>query len=346
MILLGTILSGIAYGVVFAIGTFVLCMYSTGCYGTTFSWRPLMTCWLLLLATASTALQIKWTLLAFVTKQQDVSPSVFIETNINNRIYVMQYVLYVVINWSADGLLVFRFFCIFERAPRWCVLPAILYLSSLVTGSLALSRLASPGTTQYTNKLANWLIIYRTVSLSLCVILTSLIASRLITVYRRSPGLRHTRSPLKDVAFMLAQSAMLETVFTLVYVITVGLGSPLQNFFLPILGQVQVIAPMLVIYRVVRRGREAMTGLPKQYDMSKPKLQVSTGMPFAGMGYELSASPTISIRGCDSPYNPLPPPYAKDPFDFPIGTFPQTPIAKPAHMWSVQKLGIKQEIWP
>jgi hypothetical protein len=80
-------------GVVFAIGTFVLCMYSTGGYGTTFSWRPLMTCWLLLLATVSTALQIKWTLLAFVTKQQDVSPSVFIETNINNRIYVMLYVL-------------------------------------------------------------------------------------------------------------------------------------------------------------------------------------------------------------------------------------------------------------
>lgn len=52
-----------------------------------------MTYWLLLLATASTALQIKWTLLAFVTKQQDISPSVFMETNINNRIYVMLYVL-------------------------------------------------------------------------------------------------------------------------------------------------------------------------------------------------------------------------------------------------------------
>jgi hypothetical protein len=78
-------------GVVFAIGTFVLCMYSTGGYGTTFSWRPLMACWLLILATVSTALQIKWTLLAFVTKQQDVSPSVFIETNINDRIYVILY---------------------------------------------------------------------------------------------------------------------------------------------------------------------------------------------------------------------------------------------------------------
>lgn len=80
-------------GVVFAIGTFVLCMYSTGGYGTAFSWRPLMTCWLLLLATVSTALQIKWTLLAFVTEQPNVSPSVFIETNINNWVYVMLYVL-------------------------------------------------------------------------------------------------------------------------------------------------------------------------------------------------------------------------------------------------------------
>ena len=80
-------------GGVFAIGTFVLSMYSSGVYGSWLSWRPIMTCWLLLLATVCTALQIKWTLLAFVTKQQDVSPSVFIETNTNNRFYVMLYVL-------------------------------------------------------------------------------------------------------------------------------------------------------------------------------------------------------------------------------------------------------------
>lgn len=109
-----------------------------------------------------------------------------------------------------------------------------------MTGSIALHELASPGTTQGTNELANWLIIYRTVSLSLCIILTSLIAGRLITIYRRSPRLRYSSSPLKDVALMLVKSAMLETVSTLIYVITVGFGSPLQNVFLPILGQVQV----------------------------------------------------------------------------------------------------------
>jgi hypothetical protein len=109
-----------------------------------------------------------------------------------------------------------------------------------VTGSIALRELAYPGTTQGTYKLANWLIIYRTVSLSLCIILTSLIAGRLIIAYRRSPVLRYSTSPLKEVALMLVKSAMLETVSTLVYVVTVGLGSPLQNGFLPILGQVQV----------------------------------------------------------------------------------------------------------
>ena len=39
---------------------------------------------------------------------------------------------------------------------------------------------------------------------------------------------------------MLIESASLDTVSTLVYIITVGIDSPLQNVFLPVLGQVQV----------------------------------------------------------------------------------------------------------
>ena len=109
------------------------------------------------------------------------------------------------------------------------------------------------------------------------------------------------------------------------------------------LRHLQVIAPMLIIYRVVRRGRSTTTELPKHCDMTKPKLglQINSAMPFSGMDYELSASPTMSIRGFDSPFHP--PPYAADPFgDFPIGNVPQSPSAKPAHMSLVQKLGLKR----
>ena len=110
-----------------------------------------------------------------------------------------------------------------------------------MTGSLALRELATSGTRQDNNDLVNWLIIYRTVSLSLCVVLTSFIIGRLIIVDRRGGStLSRPKSPLKNVARMLVESASLETMSTLVYVIAMGLGSPLQNVFLPILGQVQV----------------------------------------------------------------------------------------------------------
>jgi hypothetical protein len=113
-------------------------------------------------------------------------------------------------------------------------------LDNTVTGSLALRELAIPGARQDTDKVAHWLIIYRTVSLVLCIALTSSIVGRLIFHHKAGCGLRKPASRLGNLVRMLVESASLETAATLVYVITVGLGSPLQNVFLPILGQVQV----------------------------------------------------------------------------------------------------------
>lgn len=153
----------------------------------------------------------------------------------------------------------FRFYCIFGRSLWWIWPPSFLYVSSLgrfttfilhsgalnfcvkVTGSLALNQLSTPGTTQQTNKLTNWLVVYRTVSLSLGVIVTSSIIARLLYVHRRmGTAFRSPRSPYLGVVAMLVESASLDTVSTLVYIVTVGINSPLQNVFLPILGQVQV----------------------------------------------------------------------------------------------------------
>jgi hypothetical protein len=85
MILMVSILSGTAYGapslaiqniwslkvvtlfvgIVFVICGFVLIMNFSVGHVSKLSWRPLVTCWLLLLAIVSTALRIKRTLLAF-----------------------------------------------------------------------------------------------------------------------------------------------------------------------------------------------------------------------------------------------------------------------------------------
>ncbi len=107
MNMMGTLLAAIAYGalpsyiiqlrlqgvthpligIVLIICSLVLWTGSSG-HQPNPTWRTLMTCYLILLATTSIALQIKWTLLAFVTQQNNLSPSIFIEENVNNWIYV------------------------------------------------------------------------------------------------------------------------------------------------------------------------------------------------------------------------------------------------------------------
>jgi len=348
MNLMGTVVSGIIYGVAFTICTLALSVGPSERYVPRLSWRIIMTCWFLSLATISTVLQVKWTLLAFVTQRHDLAPSTFIKENMRNWIYIMLNVLYVVINWSADGLLMFRFFCVFRnRALQWGILPVALYIGSLATGSLALHELATPGVTQDTARLANWLVIYRTVSLALCVMLTSLIAGRLIFLHRRAVyGLRNAKSRLLVVARMIVESALLETVSTLIYVITVGVGSPLQNVFLPTLGQIQVVAPMLIIYRVIR-GRDATEELPHHHDMSKQTLsiRINTAVSCSSMGCELSpSSPTRSYyRGFDTPRTPHSPTYMTFPFnDHKIKITPPLPSADPSHPLGLPPIAVKR----
>lgn len=349
MNMMGALLAGIAYGIVLIICPLVLRAGSSGHFPN-LTWRTFMTFWLLLLATASTALQIKWTLLAFVTQQQSVSPSIFIQENISSWIYVTLNALYVNINWSVDGMLVFRFYHIFGRSLRWIWLPALLYISSLVTGSLALRQLATPGTTQNTDKLANWLVIYRTVSLSLGVIVTLSIITRLLCFHRRTGSIfRSPKSPFLGIAAMLVESASLDTVSTLVYIIAVGINSPLQNVFLPVLGQVQVIAPMLILYRVAH-GRDAVTEsmrtgtvlLPQHMTQPTPSIRVNTDL--FSISSELSASPVKSSRGLfDSPRISYPPPYRCH--DFLRGTIPPSPSMDLEHIGEVQKPGHKRTTW-
>jgi hypothetical protein len=238
-----------------------------------------------------------------------------------------------------------------------------------VTGSLALRELAIPGTIQDTNELVNWLIVYRTLSLSLCVILTSFITGRLIIIHRRrGSGLVMPTSRYIIVVRKLVESASLETVSTLVYVITVGLGSPLQNVFLPILGQVQVstsavgtlfsynlwglqvIAPMLILYRVVQ-DPDATAGLPRHHDKTvTPPLciQIGANTSFCSIGCDCSASPTKCSRGFDCPGYCLLPPYAPSSFnESSLANIPQSPAVDPAHMSDIQKLGVKRPAtWP
>ncbi|KAK7472489.1 hypothetical protein VKT23_000604 [Stygiomarasmius scandens] len=89
--------------------------------------------------------------------------------------------------------------------------------------------------------------------MGLNVILTIFIVGRLLYARYRiksSLGSRYGQNYL-SVASMLVESAALYSIWALVFLITYARGSAAQNILLPPLGQIQAIAPLLILTRVI-----------------------------------------------------------------------------------------------
>ncbi|TFY82899.1 hypothetical protein EWM64_g1114 [Hericium alpestre] len=127
-------------------------------------------------------------------------------------------------------------------------------------------QLTVPGTTQSTDKLADWSIAYRTLSLSLSVLLTTAIVGRILHMRRlfSKCGFRADDHYLSAVT-VLVESASLETTTAFIYIICVGVNSPLQTMFLPVLAQVQPEPPVAHI-RAQLQGGPAVAAEPDRGD--------------------------------------------------------------------------------
>ena len=129
-----------------------------------------------------------------------------------------------------------------------------------VTGSLSLYNLTRSQNAEH--EIADFAIAYRTISLSLNVILTFLIIARLLYIRREvgkllseTTGGRGPRSYMSMVA-MLDALASLEAATALVYIVFVGVESPLRDLILPALGQVHFLAD-----EGISIGSEVLTGV-------------------------------------------------------------------------------------
>ncbi|KAG9312275.1 hypothetical protein JVU11DRAFT_7579 [Chiua virens] len=134
----------------------------------------------------------------------------------------------------------------------------VIYISVFqfgVTGSLTFV-LNSSNQTLYSNLAEKAVIPFFTLSVTLNVLATAFIAIRLLTFKRlmeRSLGTKATqKSPYTSIATMLIESSALYATWSLVYIIVYAVSNPGQNIMLMTLGNVQVIAPLLIVYRVSR----------------------------------------------------------------------------------------------
>ncbi|CCM06167.1 uncharacterized protein FIBRA_08408 [Fibroporia radiculosa] len=170
-------------------------------------------------------------------------------------------VSFVLTNWFADALMVWRCSVIYRggRFPPWLAIafPCLMYAAEIVIGLLFLIQVSAPSGSPYLTGAAgaiNWTLPYLCIAVSLNVIVTIMIVARLL-LYRyrisRVLGPRHG-SHYTGIAAMIVESAALYSAFALLLIIPFGMNNSLANVFLQSLSQVQVIAPLLIIYRVAQ----------------------------------------------------------------------------------------------
>ncbi|KAF7377178.1 hypothetical protein MSAN_00137200 [Mycena sanguinolenta] len=162
--------------------------------------------------------------------------------------------VYVVNTWFQDGLLLYRFWTIYSRNYYFAVVPAILFLTSLILSAIVIVILTRPGNSFWSALSIKLAIPYWAISISMTVILTALIAGRLLFMRYRLKKLVGPSSsmPYVTITAMLIESAAIYSINGLLFLVAYSLNDPTQNLWFSLLGQTQSIAPLLIILRVAQ----------------------------------------------------------------------------------------------
>ncbi|PPQ94610.1 hypothetical protein CVT25_011404 [Psilocybe cyanescens] len=258
--LAGIILSAVAYGIVFTLFmmSFVQLIRTTN-KSNLASKLPLLLyiSVIFFLGTLIIGAGSKMTQLSFIDYRMiPGGPAVFEEVEFSIPIDEIANVAYVLANWFADGMVlqVYRCMIIYRscRYPSWLVMgiPAIAYLGSVTTGVLWLTQISA--TSPWVAGSINFTAPYFWLSLALNMTMTIAICARLLffrTRVRKVLGHNHG-SDYTSIAAMVVESAAIYSAFSLCFLIPFALNHPIQNTFIQMLGEVQIIAPLLITYRV------------------------------------------------------------------------------------------------
>ncbi|KAJ7609352.1 hypothetical protein DFH06DRAFT_1247242 [Mycena polygramma] len=242
------------------------------------------------------ACNVEFTQLAFIeNREYPGGPAAYENDFWNIPVDAVGNVLFVLTNWMTDAILLWRFKVIYDqcRVPIWMVMlfPCLMFTGSLAMGSLFLYQLFVKNPFEAANGI-NWTLPYLSLSLSLNIILTLSIGSRLIVWrlrIRRLLGAHHG-SQYTGIASMVVESAALHAVLSLLFLIPDGIGHPLSIIFLQTLMPDQVLSSLLIIFRVARGT--AWSSETSAKVMSTKGTQSNRAVPLSSMQFRMGPAPT------------------------------------------------------
>ncbi|KAH8103707.1 hypothetical protein DFH11DRAFT_1734629 [Phellopilus nigrolimitatus] len=257
----GVVLASAAYGVHLTLFLFVLQHLlqhpaARGAAKPRVSWGLVAyISWNFVLGTLGIAAEARFNQLTFIdARNYPGGPNAFVAAQYGDFVNIFGTSAYVVLNWFADGLVIYRFWLIYNFNYYIAFVPCLLLLGSVSMGIILLFQLTQPFANLWSTTAVNFGIPYWSLSAGLNVLVTALIVARLFLIRARTRAVlsTHHARTYTGVAAMLVESAALYSAAALVFVVAYARGSNVQNLVLPLLGQVQAVAPLLIMWRVAR----------------------------------------------------------------------------------------------
>ncbi|KZV68536.1 hypothetical protein PENSPDRAFT_609927 [Peniophora sp. CONT] len=261
----GAIISSVAYGAEFVL--FCLCLpllWQQATKSAPKVSKPVtyaMTVYVIVLFCLGTVFQVAlagFTQLAFITDRNFAGgPNGVENTLFSAPIDEGGNVAFVLSVWLCDTLIIWRCVVIYKAASPFLKaltigFPCLIFLGSFATGILWLIQIST--TSPYIAQIVNWTIPFLSLSLAINILVTLFIVSRLLFHRHRIASALGNRygTQYTSIAAMIVESAAIYSAFSLLFLVPFGLNSPISEIFLQSLGQVQISATFLIIFRVAQ----------------------------------------------------------------------------------------------
>ncbi|KAI0797509.1 hypothetical protein C8Q75DRAFT_4286 [Abortiporus biennis] len=276
------------------------------------------------ISTIFTAIQARTVQVVYVeNRNYPGGPWKFFLASQHESINVIFYATFFLVTFLSDCLVAWRCWIIWSAsgmlaASLVTLVPVMMLLSSFVMGTLWTLQSSRPGLSLYSKVPLAYGTSYYALSLSLNVLLTFLIALRLL-LYRRTivkalP--EEYGKPYLSIATIIVESAAIYSVFAILFLITYAVNDPVNQTFIAVSQASQQIATYLIIYRLAdgrawgsntiapRKGRpnHGQSATPKSPQTTD--LDIEFGTPISKDSHTFtSVCPSRQDSGYDRWYN-------------------------------------------
>ncbi|KAG2039752.1 hypothetical protein BDR03DRAFT_991702 [Suillus americanus] len=177
----------------------------------------------------------------------------------------------------SDGLVVWRCMVIYRgcAVPMWIIMlfPGLMFTASFAVGIMFLLQVTS-NSPYFSSTNINYTVPYLSLSLALNIIISIVIVLRLLTYRHRiskvlgsSYGTQYT-----SIAAMIVESAALYSAFSVAFLTLFLLNNPISAVFIQSFTQVQIIAMLLIVFRVAQ-GKGWSQDTMSRVMTSRPSVQ-------------------------------------------------------------------------